>query len=204
MNEGTRELDETKKLLQLDADPFFKVCIEAYTAARDSDLAMSLGQEADQIEVAITELCHKIQTPDLLSTHCSTSTWADIDSNAPWLRALLTVLLASIIPALVGAAVGEGIEAMFTLAFPALTKDNAYILFFLNFLINSNVTRYLIFQFSTSSGQSKDQDNSSAVESSAINSSSIFLVVYLAFVELFLRCVSTGLRRAHSIVTALT
>lgn len=180
VNMGTRELDETGRVLNLETDPFFKVCVEAYTAAKDSDLAASLGTDP----AAVIELCHKIQTPDLLSTHCSTSTWADIDSNAPWLRALLTVLLASIIPALVGAIVGEGIEALFTRAFPALTKDNAYILFFLNFLINSNVTRYLIFQFSSSSGQSSEL---STTESSAINSSSIFLVIYLSLNELFLR-----------------
>lgn len=190
MNEGANQLNETGKVLNLDDDPFFKVCVQAYTAASDSDLATSLAGNAENVggttAETIADICRKIQTPDLLATHCSTSTWADIDSNAPWLRALLTVFLASIIPALVGAIVGEGIEALFTRAFPALSNDNGYILFFLNFLINSNVTRYLIFQFSTSSGQSRELNND---DSSAINSSSVFLVIYLALNELFLRCV---------------
>ena len=187
---GATQLDETGKVLNLNEDPFFKVCVEAYTAASDSQLGASLASDAEKAggttAETIADICRKIQTPDLLATHCSTSTWADIDSNAPWLRALLTVFLASIIPALVGTIVGEGIEALFTRAFPALSNDNGYILFFLNFLINSNVTRYLIFQFSTSSGQSRELNSD---DSSAINSSSVFLVLYLALVELFLRYV---------------
>lgn len=203
MNEGEIQLNETSKVLNLNDDPFFKVCVEAYTAASNSNFGTSLESTAESAggtsAETIADTCRKIQTPDLLATHCSTSTWADIDSNAPWLRALLTIFLASIIPALVGTIVGEGIEALFTRAFPALTNDNAYILFFLNFLINSNVTRYLIFQFSTSSGQSKELDDSIALnstelskdDSTAVNSSSIFLVIYLALVELFLRCVKS-------------
>ena len=174
------ELEVTESLMQLEQQSFFLICTEAYQAAVESSLAVQVGEQDSWTVQRVREVCKHIQTPDLLDKHCTEQTWSQIDESAPWLRAVMDLLLASIIPNMVSLAVGESIEILFPKAFPTLGNDNGYVFFFLNYLVSSAVQRYLIFQFSTSKG--KDQG-----DASVFNLSSMFLILYVALAEWIMR-----------------
>eukprot|EP01047_Picozoa_sp_COSAG01_P019775 COSAG01_NODE_1110_length_11657_cov_5.360616_9_plen_165_part_00 len=97
----------------LEKEPFVLLCVKTYQAARDSGMATAyeqdyLGEDGPPLSDAkIDTMCRMMVTPDTLQTHCAATIWGDIDTNAPWLRGLLTVLLASLVPSIVGVAVGE-------------------------------------------------------------------------------------------------
>jgi hypothetical protein len=182
-------ITQTDSVMTLDDEQFFRICVEAYLAAADSKLATAKSWDEDKIKSA----CKNLQTPDLLGQYCSETTWGDIDSNAPWLRAVLDLLLASIIPGLVCVIVGEAMEILFCKAFPTLSNDNGYVFFFLNYLISSNVQRYLIFQFSASSG------SESGGQGSTFTAASMFLILYVAVSEWLMR-ISWRLRKKISLL----